>query len=105
MSVPYRPLGHIREVVASVGLEITYVYDDLVYIDHNAFLLQMGAQGERVNLYFNTESSPNERGTITRELQEAGQQRQLDILRKGTYAMSQKPGEEAIEIQFFDGKL
>ena len=102
MSVPYRPLGYIREVVASLGLDVTYVYEDLVYIQHNAFLLQMGEQGEDVFLYFNTESAPQERDPIAKQLEEIGQTRQLRIQRKGTYTMTQIPGEENIRIEFFD---
>lgn len=46
MPLPYRPLGYIREVVNQLGLEVTYIYEDLVYIEHNAFLLQMGDRGK-----------------------------------------------------------
>lgn len=101
MSVPYRPLGYIREVVASFGLDVTYVYEDLVYVQHNAFLLQMGERGEDVFLYFNTESAPGEREAIAEQLREIGATRQLHIQRKGTYTMTQIPDEEHIRIEFF----
>ncbi len=105
MAVPYRPLGHIREMVNALGLEVTYIYEDLVYIEHNAFLLQMGERGEVINLYFNTESDPTERDDITGQLKKAGQARELSIHRKGTFTMSQVPDEERIELAFFDGKM
>ncbi|GAK51095.1 hypothetical protein U14_02337 [Candidatus Moduliflexus flocculans] len=101
MSVPYRPLGYIREIVASLGLDVTYVYEDLVYVQHNAFLLQMGERGEDVFLYFNTESAPGERDAITEQLRKIGVTRQLQIQRKGTYTMTQIPDEENIRIEFF----
>ncbi len=105
MAVPYRPLGHIREMVNALGLEVTYIYEDLVYVEHNAFFLQMGERGELINLYFNTESDPGERDAITGQLERAGRARELSIQRKGTFTMSQVPGEERIEIVFLDGKM
>jgi hypothetical protein len=104
MTVPYRPLGHVREVVNAIGLEVTYEYEDLVYVEHNAFLLQMGDSGEVVNLYFNTDSSVEERDNIADQLCNEGQARQLQIIRKGLFTMRQKSDGENIEIQFFDQK-
>lgn len=105
MSVPYRPLGHIREMINALGLEVTYIYDDLVYVEHNAFLLQMGEQGEVVYLYFNTESAPGQRDEITGQLEKAGRARELAVQRKGTFSMVQVPDDERIEMSFFDGEM
>lgn len=102
MTVPFRPIGYIREVVNAMGLEITHAYEDLVYIEHNAFLLQMGDSGEIVNLYFNTESLVEARDKIADQLSFEGQARQLKIIRKGLFSMRQKSDGENIEIQFFD---
>lgn len=105
MSVPYRPLGHIRTIVEALGLSVTYMYEDLVYVEHNAFLLRMGDQGEMVYLYFNTESDPQERETITDRLQSAGRKLQINVLRSGTYTMTPLEEEERIEIAFHEGAL
>lgn len=105
MGVPYRPLGHIREMINALGLEVTYIYEDLVYIEHNAFLLQMGERGELVYLYFNTASDPAERDDIAGQLEKAGRARELSVQRKGTFSMSQVPDEERIEMAFFDGEM
>lgn len=102
MAVPYRPLVLIHEVINAIGLEITYMYEDLVYIEHNAFLLQMGDSGEIVNIYFNTDSIIEERDAITARLQAEGRPRQLSMIRKGCFTMTQKPDGENIQIEFFD---
>ena len=73
MTIPYRPLAIVREIINAMGLEVTYAYEDLVHVEHNAFLLQMGESGEIVNLYFNTESLAEERDKITDRLCEEGQ--------------------------------
>ena len=72
------------------GLDVTYAYEDLVYVEHNAFLLQMGEVGEIVNLYFNTESLADERDKITDRLRDEGLARQLKIIRKGLFSMIYK---------------
>ncbi len=104
MTIPYRPLGHVRDLVNAMGLEVTYAYEDLVHVEHNAFLLQMGDSGEIVNLYFNTDSAVDERDKIADRLRLEGKARQLIIDRKGLFSMRQKSDGENIEIHFFDGK-
>jgi hypothetical protein len=103
--VPYRPLGHIRDIVAELGLEVTYCYEDLVYIEHNAFLLRMGEQGDEVHLYFNTESDAGEREAIALNLQSAGLNRQINVTRSGTYTMTPLPDSANIQIAFHEGQL
>jgi len=103
MPVPFRPLGLIRDIVETLGLNVTYTYDDMVYIEHNAFLLRMGEQGEQVHLYFNSESDEQEREKITADLRTAGKKHQINILRSGTYTMTAIVEKESIEIEFHEG--
>ena len=39
MSVPHRPLGLVKEMLTAMGLESTYVYEDLVFVSHNSPLI------------------------------------------------------------------
>lgn len=89
----------IIEVVEAMDLEVTYVYEDLVFISHNAFLLRMGQQGERVHLYFNEESDPADRPKITAQLTEAASSHHLEILNSGTYTMNPRPDTQ-LDIHF-----
>ena len=100
MSVPHRPLGHIREVINAMGLEITHAFDDLVFIEHNAFLLQMEEIGENVSLYFNTESDESARDEITEKLIEAGNIQELKISRQGTYSVIEGNSEDSFQLAF-----
>jgi hypothetical protein len=89
----------IIEVVEAMGLEVTYAYEDLVFISYNAFLLRMGRQGERVHLYFNEESDPAGRPKITEQLTEAASSRSLEIVNSGTYTMNPRP-DKHLDIHF-----
>ncbi|MDR3630709.1 MAG: hypothetical protein P4L42_10265 [Desulfocapsaceae bacterium] len=103
MGIPLKPLGIIKEMLDGIGFEVTYAYDDLIFIAHNAFLLQMGSTGEEVGLYFHTDSSPDKRDDITNLLKECGRQYRFAVDRKGTYTVSQNTSGEDFQLCFFDG--
>ena len=101
MMIPYRPLGIIAEMIEQMDLEVTYAYDDLVFISHNAFLLRMGARGEQVYLYFNNESERDKRQDILDQLSTLAQDRGLSLLHHGTYVMT--PRDDAqLKICFYE---
>lgn len=105
MTVPFRPLGLIKEVIETTGLEITHVFEDLVFIEHNSYLLQMGERGEEVRLYFNSESTAGMRGDIARQLTEEGGKRGLTIERRGTFRVAQDEGGASFQLEFLEGVL
>jgi hypothetical protein len=105
MDIPYRPLGLLRELVETMGLRVTHVFEDLVFIEHNAFLLQMGEEGSDVRLWFNCESLPAARSGITGSLSGAGADRGLRVDRRGTFRMTQQGKDEEFRLELFDGVL
>ena len=100
MSIPYRPLGHISVVLEKMGLEVTFAYDDIVYVSHSAFILQMGEKGEDVLLYFNVESEENDRGEVLSQLEDAANDSGVHFIESGTFEMSQKD-DDNVELKFF----
>ena len=50
-----RPLGKITAILADLGLEVTYAYDDLVFVQHSAFLLQFTDEPKILKLFTNSE--------------------------------------------------
>lgn len=105
MPVPFRPLGLIKEVIEATGLTITHVFDDLVFIEHNAFFLQMGDRGEEVRLFFNTDSKIELRQEIAMRLAEEGRKLGLEIERCGTFRVAQEEGDEHFQLEFLEGAL
>lgn len=55
-----RPLGKITALLADRGLEVTYAYDDLVFIQHSAFILQFTDDPAQLKLFINTECDSEE---------------------------------------------
>ncbi len=99
MKIPFRPLGKVIEIVESMGLEVTYAYDDLVFVSHNAFLLQMDDAGESLFLFFNEDSDVSERDDIVEQLTQYSSERELNLYEQGTYEM--KPNDnDTLDIHF-----
>jgi hypothetical protein len=55
-----KPLGKITALLADLGLEVTYAYDDLVFVQDCAFLIQFTAEPQTLKLFINTECEPKE---------------------------------------------
>lgn len=55
-----RQLGKITALLAGLDLEVTYAYDDLVFVQHSAFILQFTDIPAQLKLFINTECDPSE---------------------------------------------
>ena len=53
-----RELGKITAVLADLGLEVTYAYDDLVFVQDSAFMIQFTDDPVKLKLFINTECEP-----------------------------------------------
>jgi len=102
-SVPYRPLGLIAECLESLGFQITHSYDDLIFVEHNAFLLQMGDKGQDVSLFFNVESNPESREEIAAMLKQRGKVHNLEITPQGRYELTSNEEDASLQLKFLTG--
>ena len=100
--VPFRPLGIVKTLMETLGFEVTHCYEDLIFVEHNAFLLRMEAKGQEVSLLFNTESDIDKREEIEELLKNAGKTYNLAISCSGTYQMTANETEGTINILFLD---
>lgn len=63
-----RKLGKISAVLSKLGLEVTYAYDDLVFIQHSAFILQFTDIPGKLKLLINTECDSGEANRIAADM-------------------------------------
>lgn len=63
-----RPLGKITALLAELELEVTYAYDDLVFVQHSAFILQFTDDPGQLKLFINTECEPLESNKVAADL-------------------------------------
>ena len=98
--IPYRPFGLIKELVENHGFSITHYYEDLIFTEQNAFLLQMGEQGKDVTLVFNTDCNLDTRDSIDQVLSAAGLDVGLHFKAQGTYRLTPNTENDTIDIEF-----
>ena len=100
--IPYRPLGILKTLMETLGFEVTHCYEDLVFIEHNAFLLRMEEKGEKVSLLFNTESDVDKRDEIAEQIKTEGKTHKLVITNAGTYQMTPNEADGTINLEFHE---
>ena len=98
--VPYRPLGLIKKLLENLGFSITHYYDDLIFTEHNAFLLQMGEKGEDITLVFNADCKTETRESITQALTSTGLEVGLLLRPQGSYKLTSNTENDTIDIEF-----
>ena len=103
MSKELRPLGELIQLVEEMDLQVTYAYDDLVFVEHSAFLFQFeGETGRKIKLYFNTDCPAPDAEQLEQRILAMAPAKKLEIRRCGTFRMKQREDEENLELQFFD---
>lgn len=94
-----RPLGKVTALLADLGLEVTYAYDDLVFVQHSAFMLQFTDDPAKLKLFINTECDPKEANEVAANIVLDFHKAGLEITPAGRYFLT--PNEnETIDIQF-----
>jgi hypothetical protein len=96
----FRDLEKIRFIIKdSTGLDLTYAYDDLVFPEHVAFLIQFDdAQNNNYFCYFHEDCLGNEQTRILKSLTEVCRTNNCTISAKGSFNLQPK-GEE-FEVHF-----
>jgi len=100
METALRPLGTVMTLIEKLGHEVTYAYEDLVFINHNDFLLQFdAADPNALDLFFNTECEAAKADEVAGRMIPEGIQKGLVIRRKGAYTMTETEGDN-LQITF-----
>lgn len=98
------PLEKVRFIIKDAcQLDITYVYDDLVFAEHGVFLLQfMNPEGTQLACWFNNETTESDEIRIFDSLVRTASLNDCSITFKGHFSMEQKAGTDEIDIKFVD---
>ena len=96
-----RPLGIATEIIEETGLNVTYNYDDLVFVEHNPFLIQFDDGNlKNLNLFFNIDCEEQAAQQLASQLKKAASQREFTITPSGKFEMTQKENTEELDIRF-----
>jgi hypothetical protein len=98
-----RPLGLVMQMIEELGSEVTYAYEDLVFINHNAFIVQFTSDPTKLNIYFNKEFGQDKIKMLGEGLKKQAPKNGFEVSFRGSYELAQQEGEN-IEIKFFQEK-
>ena len=94
-----KPLGVVKTIVEAAGMGISYVYDDLVFLEHNSFLLQFTTNDREITVHVNSEEGEATVHDDIEKLQNAAGNHAMQFLRGTLYTLV--PDEkETIRIEF-----
>ncbi len=106
MAMTVRPLGIVKEALDAAGLEITYAYDDIVFVDHSLMIISFRDDDPgRIDIYFNRDCEPQTRRELSEKVRSEAEKRELIACEKGAFRLEDDPGTEQLKISFFDEDL
>lgn len=97
--INYRPLGVVRTILEGLGAEISYVYEDLVFVTHNHFLLQFGEVGRDLFFYQNTEIDDDDSRAQFQTLEAQAHSAGMQLSYSGKYSLREND-DGTISIEF-----
>ena len=102
MTIAFRPLAEVKMLLEETGNDVSYAYDDLVFVEHTAFMIQFDDEKpENLKLYFNTEVDGRESDNIKMDLDKAAKKRKFKLVDSGYFKLKQKENTEEFDILFF----
>ena len=94
-----RELGKITAILADLGLEVTYAYDDLVFIQHSAFLLQFTEDPNTLKIFTNSECHAGEAEIIVANMAGNFAEKGFTLTPSGNYTLSENEN-ETLNLKF-----
>jgi hypothetical protein len=101
MNTKHRSLGTILEILQLLDLDVTYEYEDLVFVSHNLFILKFTDDAACIDLYFNEEIEEEKAQQLMAQLEGVGELHGMTFSYKGAYSF-QEDENETLSVEFFD---
>ncbi len=102
MTIPVRPLSEVKMMLEEANTDISYAYDDLIFVENAAFLIQFDDEKtSNLKIFFNTELNKQQAEIEAEKLEKLAVKRKMTISPKGRFSMQQKEDSEEVEISFF----
>ncbi len=96
-----KPLGLVTEIVESAGMGISYAYEDLAFLEHNAFLLEFTADNKELLIHTNSEAEASEIKDSIAKLINVAATYGMTFTDGGRYTLT-PADDENIRIEFFE---
>lgn len=94
-------LGLVKNIVEEAGMAISYAYEDLVFLEHNSFLLQFTDKDLEIMVHINSEADKDAVGHDIGRLQEIALGHKMKFIKGDEYTLSEAD-EENVTIEFLE---
>ncbi len=102
MTIAFRPFSEVKMILEEAGTDVSYAYDDLVFAEHTAYLIQFDDKNKsNLKIYFNTDLHELEAVSLTKKLTLLAANHKMTITPAGKFSLKQKDETEEIDISFF----
>ncbi len=95
-----RELGLVREALTAAGMDISYAYEDLVFLEHNGFLLQFTDTPRELIIHVHNEADTDRISGAVALLRTKGADLNLVFTRGGRYRIHEADGDN-IKIELY----
>ena len=100
--IHFWPLDKVIKIVETIGLEVTYAFEDLVFADHSTCIIRFDKENESdLHVYINAECDEKVALQIKQGLFEASRAEKLTIKDVGQFLLNQTKDKEELQIEFF----
>ena len=96
-----KPFGIVKEFVEAAGMGVSYVYEDLIFIDHNAFLLQFTDDDKIILVHINRDAVKVEIEDDIARLREEAVAREIELT-DGEYYTISNEDDGNIRLEFLE---
>jgi hypothetical protein len=93
------PLGVVKNILDDVGLGISFVYEDLIFLEHNGFLIQFTDSDKEVLVHMNSEADETVISRDIATLVKTAVNHDMHFIKGSVYTLS-KENDENIRIKF-----
>lgn len=96
------PVGKVMNWLEAAGFTVSYLYEDLVFIESNAFLIHFDlSDPPEIQILTNTECNSEKSSELVTLLLEEATRHKIEPVKGGKFTLLQKNDEE-IDIRFED---
>ena len=100
MAKSLSPVGKVMNWLEATGFTVSYLYEDLVFVESNAFLIYFDqSDSPEIQILTNTECDSTKVIALAKRLMDEAPKHELEPVLGGRFTLSQKNAEE-IDIRF-----
>ncbi len=100
-NIALRPLGKLMNLIESSGYQLEYQYEDLVFVNHTAFLFRFDEHDSNLVLvHFNEDCDQESKANLSEKLVSLAATEDVKLSISTDYQLKSEEGKEEVQIIF-----